>query len=58
MFLGGQHGLAHMHGSGCDLHQLVFADKADALLQGREIPHVSQTTTYVVSGWIAVLGYH
>jgi hypothetical protein len=47
-----------MHGSGCDLHQLVFADKADALLQGREIPHVSQTTTYVVSGWIAVLGYH
>ena len=33
--LSGQHGLAHAHGSGCDLHQLVFADKADALLQGR-----------------------
>ena len=33
--LSGQHGLAHAHGSGCDLHQLIVADKADGLLQGQ-----------------------
>ena len=33
--LSGQHGFAHAHGSGSDLHQLIVADKADGLLQGK-----------------------